>query len=804
MNTANTFLVIENPQEFSDLYQFQMELDKKFKKEIHIDSSDLISLIFGINNFYELETDKLNFHLNMFNNKMTMVHSLIYYKHLGTLHLLNPHMFEFLDQISTSKAKLSNSLNRDSIATIRFQLNLIDPTEDEIKEGDIQKMLPFSKIEKEVEDRFKLIYLFDSGHPKKRAIYLKEQGVISFKTDENFNISKLTESKLFKKLYSSLNKIEKNKNHNNFHDALALCQLQKKLEDFHEGHKKGIDLPIPLMYGRYKLKEAAEIISKDKDFCVADKYPFIYYGDSGQHLIVQEENFFLIDALYNFKLNSEPATVTFDLFFKQIQDYYKNTLDSKSVNIPKSLQEFTPDGVHLKKAAEKAIHFDFFRKWWEGDGRADLKTSLEIINEFDKARLDNESFSYVDNEFKYLFEELERDILFHNLGLKYIKIVFHRKFMESIVSKHNEAGLLDYDLEQEFLTRFSYPIESVDLIKNFIEKLFITFSKSDLSANDDLKIEMLLQLQYVLDYEVLKLERNEPNKEKFNNLCVMLSILWMEGEYKLLDQFCTEIRNTFVSNFNSEVEKVYYPNYQIALLHASSIIRISSPVLLDYVQVERILDCINNKYNEKTYKAWLGQSFVYSKLWESVSKRLSIPEIMAISQSLKPSENELRKKYYKKCTELAQYTIKMIEELDNSGQNRLRERRKYYAINTYVYIETLNRPMYDFPGNLNKFVIILEGITDTFFSHERYQDTLARFYQRMAAKIAIESPENTSKYNNLVELSIKKTNGAIYSAKKKNNHMDIALFESLMNELEHMKVDGCDYFNGYQNRIELD
>lgn len=804
---TSTFLVVNNPERFSGLYRFQNELDKKYSKKIYFDSSDFTSIIYGINDFYNLNLQNSAFDFSQFHQKMVMVHSLAYYYFLGTIHLLNPHMFEFLEKISPSNTQISTPLEFGSIDDIRIKLNLINPKEDDINTKDIVELLPFSKIEKEAEIRFKLMYLINKGHPKKRASYLKESKCISFDIDKHFNITSFTNTLLFKKIYSYLNEIEPKKNHNNFHDALALCQLQKKLDSFYTELDLGKEKPtIPILYGRGKLLNAAKKISQDQNLKNDGKFPFKFYGDSGEHLIVQNEDFFLVDALYNFTAQDSNNDFRFTHFYEQINDYYNTTSKSITNKILQS-ENITPETKKVKKSTEQAIHLDFFKKWWENKGRTDLKQSLITINDFGEEKLKTESFKYIDDSFQKFYNEVENKVSKHTLGLKYIKIAFERKFMDSLAAKHSKAGKLKYDLEQEFLTRFSYPLLSVSKIAEFIGKLYKTFAEDNINGNDELKIEMLSILQYVLSYSVLKLDENKTNanKEKLANLCVMLSILWIEKEYSLLNEFCMAIRSTFVKKSSSKEVENYYPNYHIALLHATSIIRLHVSDPIDYPRVEKILNCIGKKYNDQNYKAWLGQAFVYSKLWESVSKRISIPEIFSITEPLNSKESNLRLKYYDECSQLSFKSLKKIkslEKIDPLEKKRIRQRRKYYSINLYIYIETLNRPLVSFPGDLNDLVKNLEGVAESFLDHERYQDTLARYYQRMAAMTAIEKPNESIKYEKYIKIALEKITSAMKSANSKNNKMDLSLYKALFNELKHMDVEGVEYFKNYSKTKE--
>lgn len=805
MNTStilpNTFDVVDDPRRFTNLYHFQLELDKYYEKEIYVDSSDFISLILGINDFYSsYEKVQPEFDLNKFGHKMTMLHSLMYHQYLGKLRLLNPHMFEFLEINLSQNFKFNKTLKIEDGASIITRFDLINISAEKLKGKKIEEVLPFNQIEGEAETRFKLMYLIRDDHPKKRTTNLLNSAIISFETDPNFSVADFTGTKLFKRILSILNEVNESKNINNFHDALALCQLQAKLvKNLKPENKLNDKTCIPLLYVHNKVLEAVRRVSEDVDMLEDGIAPFTFYGETGRHLIVQDEDFFILDALFNVRAGEMVKQFTFEEFFQEIQEFY-NSLN-KDDTLKRQLLDNDIEFLQkqeLKKSFKRKVQLEFFRKWWEdSDGEKDLKTSLEKLNDYDAAYLDKSNFEYVEQAFEQSFKEVEKKAMQQNLSLKYAKITFRKKFMESINAKHNDAGALKYDLDQEFITRFSYPMESIMAIRNFIQRLYDSFKDNHHDTNEDLKVEMITYLQYVMDYNVLRTDRSWDQNSKLEKLCVMLSILWMEGEYTLLNQFCDAINNTMRT---SESEGDAYPNYQIGLLHATSLIQQSSTEGIDYVKISEILSCIDKKFADDSYKCWLGQSFVYSKLWESVDSKISIPEIMAL-KPLSTTDEQKRRGYYQHSKSLALDAFKEVTDVLRDDTKRddekkhVRERRYYYSMNLYIYMETLNRQLEAFPGDLAKMVRDLEGLTNSNLQHERYYDTLARYYQRMAAKMALESPESQDKYDGYLTNAMHFVENAIQSARENNNRTDIDLYEPLRNELASMRLEGVLYFN---------
>jgi hypothetical protein len=298
---SKTFDITERPLEFTNIYKFQSELDNEalYKKEIFVDSSDFVSIILGVNDHYksidEFNTDK-------FQNNMTMLHSLIYNNYLGPVKLLNPHMHEFIESGIATDPRTNKKLSYDDFEDIAYNLGLDIIDKKDIENKAFSLLYPFTRIHDEVDTIFKSMYLIHNDHPKKRTIYLidKKQTILSFDTDADFNVPELTDLPIFKKLYESLNKQRQNKSVNNFNDALALCQLQKKLENVNTNIENGVKT-IPLLYARKHIKAVVDEISNDKELFKGDERPFIFCGISGKQSIVQTEDFFILDALYKFR-----------------------------------------------------------------------------------------------------------------------------------------------------------------------------------------------------------------------------------------------------------------------------------------------------------------------------------------------------------------------------------------------------------------------------------------------------------------------------------------------------------------------
>lgn len=798
-NTFNsTFLVVENPEEFKDLYNFQLEVDKRFTKEIYLDSADFISLMLGLNDFKQIKGKKndQSFNFPLFNHKRTMMHGFMYKKYLGELKLLNPHMFEFLEKLNPKTLLAENKIDiNDTNFSIRLyieemieNLDLIDIAIDKYTND---RSL-FKDVLTQVEPRFKLTYLMAGMSTKARALHLKRQGVFSFSIDDEFNIPELTETDLFKKLYHYLEtegtqKKEKNyptdiiKSQNNFHDALAMCQLQGKLDAFYhelaEAETKNLptkSIRLPIFYARPNIKKAIEKILEDDSFDISGRKPFTFKGESGEHLIIQNEDFFLLDGLYQYNV-SENKGLNIDEFFRQIKDYSEST--------KKLGQESEHITEELKQELEKAVHLDFFHKWWKANGKAELENSFKLINNSDL------NLEKLDEEFAKEYDEVKLKVSKYNLGLKYIKIAFESEFQRSISLKHNKEGKFLYDLEQEFLTRFSYSSEMLKNIQSYIENLYKSYKNEE--AKTHLKIEMLNHLQYVIDQDVLK-DNKLPMNPKLEKLWIMLSILWIEMKYDLLCEFCEAIRTTMQINPTGDL----YPNYQIGFLHAAAMLK--TKLKIDYKKIEGILQCIHKKYSAKSYRSLIGEAFIYSKLWEADNQNLSIPEVKKLYQDIVIIKGSKSQQYYHSCRDLSLEafnhleTLKLKQEFDNDMQ-----RRSYYAINLYVYIETQNRSLADFPGDLNNYIIYLEGIPDL-LEHERYLDTLARYNQRIAAKIAIESPKDQIKYKKYIKMAKEKIKTAISLASKKKNKEDLPTFNSFLTGLEKMEVEGCQYFENYR------
>jgi uncharacterized lipoprotein NlpE involved in copper resistance len=430
---------------------------------------------------------------------------------------------------------------------------------------------------------------------------------------------------------------------------------------------------------------------------------------------------------------------------------------------------------------------------------------LVKVQGLDESYVNNTDYTYVQEEFKKTYDLATKDAKRKSFQMTFLQMTFRQDFMGLLIEKHNKVGEFLYDLDNEFITRFSYPPETINVVSDFIRGIYSAHIDGENEDKESIKLEMNNRLQYVFDSNLSNTIGGAENSKRLEDLCVMLSILWLNNYHKLLCKCCNHLRETFEKKANGDS----YPNYQTAFLHAASILANKDKEKDYFKKVEEILECVNKKYGKKTdrnknknkkitYKAWIGQSFIYIKLWESFISRISIPE-NSYTHDIAESIVKLRKKYYEKSSAFAKKAFEKIRErkVNNSDQAKENERnrRYYYAINNYIYIETLNRPLEDFPGDLEHLVRELETVSKPGLQHERYYDTLARFDQRMAAKIAITDKKQNKQYTQYIKSALVKIKKAMVRAKNKNNKIDLLLFEALHIELEKMNIHGLEYYS---------
>ncbi|GJM32420.1 MAG: hypothetical protein DHS20C18_14210 [Saprospiraceae bacterium] len=794
LSSYPSFVKIDNLSNFSQIFEFQKELDEDYgdKKQIFFDSSSVISMAAGLTDMFHGK-----FRNSFYKDPQTLLLSCVYQGWLGPIYLLPPHLQEFIDKRDSSRL-FPPRFNKKLIDEIWLELKLdylaelkMNYAEDKLDK--IQDFYKYENIKKDAIDYFKLIYLTKDSFWKERISHLlaSKNPLLKITQFPEYNLNKiLHQDSLFKRIKSSLDVVRPYRPKNNYIDGIALCFLQELLSTHSSSIGGKSSTPIPLFFTDDKA--ISEVVKKISEEEIDGIFPFIYEGRSGKNLIVQDANFFLVDAVFQ-KGRGMDLFKEFDDFIEQFWEWAE---DSSSVQ---TMEKHTEHSDELKKETQDTVFLKFLKHWWDNNGLEHIKhiTHDHYENEKELSKID-EQFEETEKRFR---EDLKRvnvqmgktkeifDILKDAYDeLRSLKADFKKKFPD----RHN----LSYNPYDEFSTRFSFSLDCCERV----QKLLIDLNRSideKTESFEDVRADIITDLLASVNEEDLhqltqlqKKPMDKQNKEQRNkiNLYAALGLLWTLEKFTLLEKICEIIRNKYSSIDTKNV----YPDYQVAILHAAAILR--NPLDDDIFKVKKILACIESKFAKDKYPVWINLSYGYYLLWKQKISQHVIPELLH-PKDVSVNMDKLVLSYFKNGRDYIKKAVKYLEielnkkdkkEDKGSTKKALRYRRFYYALNNYVYFEVMSLSSQAFEElELGRYVRMLEEAPEKGLGQARYRDTLARYYQRKAALYIIKENFNLEKlpeYQNLIERSINLVKTAVEEAKKSGLD-DLPIFENLENEL---------------------
>lgn len=768
--TDPTFVKVNELSGFSDIYKFQKEIDEFGKKKIFFDTANIISLIAGINDLYDLS----RFNIEKFDSQKTLLLACVFRGWLGKIQLLPPHLQEFWNKRNDPRLFPENEEDEDNYLTDiwnRLGLDHLAGRNVEVSEETLERTFNYQQVKTDAVQRFKLLYLLKENSWRSRFLLLfkgrkknKEQ-VLDLSKEKDFQISWIYQQPLFKSTYSLLNEKRPGYAKNNFMDALALYYLQEYLSDFKAKCHLPIEQrsPFPLFYSHQKhIVEVVKKLSKEK---FQNESPFVYSGKSGNILVVQDTDFFLVDAIFQAGKKMDRFK-NFEGFLQMIRKSDSRRIDASPIV-----------GVDiLEKDTELATFFKFFTFWWEQYGYLEVKQSLYSFykREFNFPMYKKE----YEKEILEMDKRMERDkILYNVLRVTYSKL---RNFRGKLNEIFNSTGELSFDVYSEFSTRFAFPYKICKDVDDLLLKLHESHKVVDQGQLDEEKTRLVTYITYLVD------KKNIDNFEKKAKLTSALAVLWIIGEYNLLDKLGSFIRKVYSKGSKTDV----YPDYYLATLHAAAIMR--NRVDLNVEKAEKILDCVQTKFGKENYKVWVSLSYVYYLIWKKNISIHEIPELL-FPKDWKKLFSKTCKGYYEISAKFVKKAIDYLEDKlmasSDPKKNADRNRNFYYAVNNFVYFKTMNDNSKNFSSpELSRFYSILRNAPEGQF-HERYHDTCARYLQRKAALLALKDPNNIDDYNDILEEALGLVDYAIRNGKL-NGVDDQKHFSDLKGSIKQMKREG--------------
>lgn len=734
----------EDYQRLINDIRLQKELQKKqgIEKQIYFDTYSAIDMLTGM--YGLIERDRIK--ENNFERLSTLVYALAYKQWLGNIFTLPPHSEELINKIKTdlhlfpeTPFEKFDMLEKDfwagrKLRIDQFQLDLADT---ERREHWIKL------LKDESPDLFKGVYLADrSSFWKKRYKYLvKESKILCFSSDLDYKLGDITQDKLFTPLLKYLNGKKPHRSSNNYIDAIMLCMLDKKLEYF----KSGDSAQLPLFFSDQEhILDAVSHFSEQLD--VFGRRPFTFEGESGPYRIVRNANFFIIEGLFNaVKKHSTPAAL--ESYEKALESLREWLARVKNLDGGAETEEKIKKDFQEQSAAK--FFLEFFDRWWEKQGFEELK---HVVNnnllEENRDQIEKEVAEYIEEERERIDRQLGRISIIKNTW-------YHFDGLPSFINNHFKAPRVKFDVFKEFGPRFSYPETLCKEIQYLVDRIFDAILQNDTDELRRVEAEVVTNL---INGLFGKLNSKTESDEKLNQLAKALAIFWIFEFYDLIGEVCQIIRKQFEMDDSTDD---MYPSPSIALMHAASIIQGRSK---DEALVERILQCVGKKFGDR-YNVWIGLSYINYLRWNDKADTFKFPELLSSHEIAFNRENPYLNDAIKFSKMAVEYLENRRKDPKEEPKIKHRQRKYYYALNNYLFFETISAPADEFEKKeIREYADKLEESSrnSDYWQSDRFPDTLARYFFRRSILAAHNKVEEAR----LLDEAIRYNDMAIRGSKR--------------------------------------
>lgn len=744
----------EDYQRLINDIRLQKELKGKpeIEKQIYFDTSGAIDMLTGMHGMI----DRGRINQRYYDRLTTLVYALAYKHWLGEIYTLPPHSEELFNKIKNNQYRFPDqpadkfeSLEKEFWADRKLKIDQFqaDLADEKKREHWIEL------LKEESVDLFKGVYLTDrTSFWKRRYKYLvKEAEILRFSSDMDYRLGDLTQSKLFTPLLKYLNS-KREKSSNNYIDAIVLCMLDKKLEQF----KSDKTNQLPLFFSDQEhILEAVSHFSKQSE--IFGRRPFVYEGETGNYLIVRNANFFIIEGLFNaIQKHSSPAALeSYERVLESLQEWLLG-VKSRSEDPEAGAEQAEMIKIDFREQSAAKFFLEFFDRWWDKQGFEELKqVVVSSYLEENRSQIEKQIADYIEEERDRInkqFEGYEGRIMIIR------KTWNHFDLLPKFVRDNFAPTGGGFDIFKEFGPRFSYTEKVCEATQDLADRIFDAVFRNDKDELGHAEAEVVTNL---INGLFGRSQTNEEKDKKLDQLAIALAIFWVFEFFDLICEVCQIIRKQYEQDDSNDD---MYPSPSIALMHAAAVIQGRSK---DQKLVERILKCVNRKFGEK-YNVWIGLSYINYLRWNDKADSFKFPE------RLSPEEIRFnRETPY--LTEALKYSKKAVDYLEDRRKDpregskiKHRQRKYYYALNNYIFFQTICAPAIEFETEeMSGYAEKLEDSSRNpdYWQADRFPDTLSRYFFRRAFLAAARKEE----YAQLLSEAIRYNEMAIKGTTKEKN-----------------------------------
>lgn len=698
----------------------------------YFDASDLIDILHGIGSLHRGQALA-----DRYRNLSTMVYALAYRNWLGPIEVLPPHLAELADKMQTnySPQLFPNGYNSRQFGEWEDEFwGATQPGSAWLSKEGAYSQHELKKLIRSTPDLFLGLYLVQHrAYWKDRYRYLRNENIISFNTG-SYPVAELQRKPLFRDLQQSLSKNRSTTTSNNYVDTLALCILDQMLEAHLEDPATN---PLPILYSNQsRLLKSIHEVSTTKN---EGRYPLRLRptSDAGMgELIVRDSHFFFWSGILRGMEQHDQ-----DLFQRFInsldelqQDLGEMERDQPYSSLQQKLQNNTRDKNH------QFILIEFFKLWWDKGGIQEVrnKWSLRGLSSEQETLHDQQVNDYIQEERKRFEKEFLRPIKANSFIRKAWKTFddLDKEILDQWVKP-----AIKINAHHEFGPRFAVEGDVCERIQQLFDELLRTVGQLEAATPSPEETERVQKeirelksdlVTRVIDGLTAHISDAETRQEKVNEIATATAVFWLLGKYNLVDAVCSMLRQA--SALKRQMEDPY-PHAAFAIIHLAA--QLYENRELRHNDTLSTLQKIEKKYREDkpNYNVWLGLSYIFYRLAEREGEIFTIPEDLDADDVAFTRETAMYS-YLKKTEHYAELTRTYLRGvLKHDNHRHQRHQRAYYSsLNNILFCKTrLAEPdeLYPLERSIADRIKAVNHLPPIF--HEsRYNDTLARYYYRLA------------------------------------------------------------------------
>ncbi len=687
-----------------DLLIEDHELEKQdISVDLYFDTLDVTHSVLGVETYFFAGTFDVK---EIFQAPMdrplrdrTLVLCLAFSGRLGPFKLLPPHQAEFLASLNRDFGVYTHLPPKQMVSQFLDAVSRTESVKKEaslLRDSDEEKTLEYVRQHAgSATNFFKILQLIRGVTWQERLVKLRRDRLLRL-TRHDFDYEELLDSSVFHTLYKEFEQIREERATANFADAIALTMLTKKVEEIRKDNFKS----IPRFFvSSERTDETPLFLTVINRAGLGDAFSYSVLNQSSSS-VLRRSDYFVFKSTFqkphDSKGKESGSEMTRPKELLNLRDSISSILEAPSLVQPQQLDAITFSGKKLSQVIDDLNTFLFFTNVWLPSSTQDVQLAVKDLKEAADELKSREFKRGVSEGIEAAKAILQENVIQYQL--------IRRMWLgveTAVKSLKGQWGSdEDIDYSRDFgLLRFAFPDSAYMRINQVLEGLLKGAEEGRLTHSN------LIAACYLAHLSPTK------NEKYVDDLAAAASVLWVAELYRQLVDLL------------SEVEPL--PHYSLELILAAAL----SEMHHKETRGTRIINKLYRMYlktknvRERANLA-VGLAYLYFHFWRRMGYA---PSWDSDGDSAKRDATDAGRESINRSIKLALEAYNLLGDWDM--------KKKVYALNQYVYYlvmggdkSSLNL-MHDAANNLLRY----KEQGDTEWWQHRFDDTLARYYYRLAS-----------------------------------------------------------------------